>query len=284
MHSMTDIYAGIAIMATIAVLLALLGLRAGRCWSRRRVFFMAVLTVAFMLLFGTQWLDSIWMIHLLPVSNAIVVANWLLPATGLLIGLTWHLLPRPVWRKCLFIVPLAAIAVWRFHGPLSGRPPEDIQDRWNADVCLQSSSSSCGAAAAATLLRAAGIPATEAEMADLCLTRPHGTTLHGLYRGLKLKTSGGPWRVELVSTPAALRASAAPVLINVGLPRATANLDPRYQREWGWTPGSSHTVVLFAFLPTGTIDMADPAVGRERWFTADLDVLWRHQGLRLVRR
>ena len=281
---MTDIYAGIAIMTTVAALLALLGLRAGRCWPRRLVFLLAMLTVAFMFLFGTQLLDSIWMIRLLPVSNAIVVANWLLPATGLLIGLAWHLLPSPLWRRLLFVVPLAGIGVWRFHGPLSGRPPGNIQDRWNADVCLQSSSSSCGAAAAATLLRAPGIAATEAEMADLCLTRRQGTTLHGLYRGLRLKTSGTPWRVEILTSPQALRTSATPVLLNVGLPRATANLDPRYERDWGWTPGSSHTVVLFAFLPGGTIAMADPAVGPEQWFTADLDLLWRRQGLRLVRR
>jgi len=83
----------------------MLGLRAGRCWPRRRTILVVAITVTFMLLFGTLLLDSVWMIRLLPVSNAIVVANWQLPATGLLIGFDWHLLPRPVWRRCLLIVP-----------------------------------------------------------------------------------------------------------------------------------------------------------------------------------
>ena len=35
-------------------------------------------------------------------------------------------------------------------------------------------------------------------MAELCLTR-RGTSWMGLYRGLKLKTEGTPWKVEMVS-------------------------------------------------------------------------------------
>lgn len=193
-------------------------------------------------------------------------------------------MPRPLWRRCLLTVPLAAIGIWRLYGPLAGTPPGDIQDRWGDGVCLQSSYGSCGAAAAATLLQLAGINATEAEMAELCLTRPHGTTLHGLYRGVKLKTAGTAWRVEIVGGPvAALRESSMPVLLNVGLPLNTAGLDPRYKEDWGWTPGSSHSVVLLGFRSDGRVEIADPAVGREHWFETGLETLWRGQGLRLVK-
>jgi hypothetical protein len=227
----------------------------------------------------------VWMLRLLPVSNAIVMANWQLPAAGLVIGLAWHVLPRPMWRRCLLIVPLAALGVWRSYSPLIGGPPDDLRNRWKGEVCLQSSFSSCGAAAAATLLRAAGIEASEAEMAGLCLTRSSGTTLHGLYRGLKLKTSGTAWRVEITGgSVGALRGSGTPVLLNVGLPRRAEGIDPRYQRDWGWLPGFKHSVVLFGFLPDGKIEVGDPAVGREQWFEVALDALWHGQGLRLVRR
>ncbi len=282
---MGDIWIGISIMAVVAVMLATLGQAIGRRWPRRRIMLLVALVVTFMLLFARLGLDSAWMLRLLPVSNAIVVANWQLPAAGLVIGLAWHLLPRPVWRKCLLLVLLAALGIWRFCGPLLGSPPDDIRNRWNDRVCLQSSFSTCGAAAAATLLRAAGIDADEAQMVELCLTRQHGTTLHGLYRGLKLKTSGTAWRVEVLSPSVdALRTSDTPVLLTVALPSRAGHIDPRYQRDWGWSPGCSHSVVLFGFLPDGKLEVADPAVGREQWFDADLDVLWHGQGLRLVKR
>jgi len=281
---MSDIYIGIAIMAAASAALAVLGLRIGKQWSRRRAILLLALVVTFMLCFARLLLDSTWMLRLLPFSNAIVTANWQLPAAGLVVGLAWHLLPRPAWRRCLFIVPLAALGIWRFLGPVTGPSLTGFRTLSNGSVCIQSSFSSCGPAAAATLLRAAGIDANEAEMAELCLTRSRGSTLHGLFRGLKLKTAGTGWRVEIVASSVdALRSSGTPVLLNVWLPRGVTNVDPRYERDWGWTPGRSHSVVLFGFLPDGKIDVGDPGVGREQWFTAALKVLWHGQGLRLVK-
>lgn len=281
---MHDIVAGIAIMAVATLMLGTAGLWIGRHHSRRRTTLLLALTVGFMLIFARSLLDSGWMLRLLPFSNAIVLANWQLPATGLVTGLAWHLLPRPVWRRCLVILPLAALGIWRFYGPLGGDKP-NIRNRWSGDVCLQSSFSSCTPAAAATLLRAAGIEASEAEMSELCLTRNRGTTFHGLYRGLKLKTVGTPWRVEVVPADLRiLRSLDGPVLLNVGLPRNPTGIDPRYQQNWGWTPGTSHSVVLLGRLPAGKIEMADPAYGREEWNDSALDTLWRGQALRLVER
>jgi hypothetical protein len=270
-------------MALAATAFFAMGLQIGRRWPRRRTIPLLASVIVFMLVFARVLLDSVVMLRLLPFSNAIVVANWQLPAAGLVIGVAWHLLPRPVWRRCLLIVPLAALGIWRFYGPLMGSPPAGIENRWSEGVCIQSSHSTCGAAAAATLLRVAGIDASESEMADLCLTRTHGTTFHGLYRGLSLKTAGTHWRVEIVrSSLDALRTSDRPILLNVGLPRDTAGIDPRYERDWGWTPGTSHSVVLFRFLPDDKMEVGDPAVGREQWFTESLHALWHGQALRLV--
>lgn len=281
---MADLYAGIVIMGLIAIALGALGYQLGRRWPRPRTVALLIAIIAFIFLFSAVLLDSVWMIRLLPVSNVIVVGNWALPAAGLVIGLTWHALPRPAWRRCLLIVPLAAVGLWRFWGPLTGSPPTDMERRWNGDVCLQSSFSTCGPAAAATLLHAAGIEADEAELAELCLTRDTGTTLHGLYRGLKLKTDGTPWRVEVVSSLDALAGCDTPVLINVGLPRNRAGIDPRYERDWGWVPGYLHSVVVFSFLPDEHVDIGDPAIGREQWHRDGVTTLWHGRGLRLVKR
>ena len=122
-------------------------------------------------------------------------------------------------------------------------------------------------------------------MARLCLTTDRGTTNHGLYRGLRLKTAGTPWNVESFRTDSAgLRGFSGPALLVVRLDTGSA-VDPRYEKLWGWTPGVSHTVVFFGFSDGGTkTEMGDPGVGREQWSARDLHVLWHGEGLRLVRR
>lgn len=57
-------------------------------------------------------------------------------------------------------------------GPISDR---DFRDRWEADVCRQSTPSTCGAASAATILRQAGFPITEREVARECFSYWSGT-------------------------------------------------------------------------------------------------------------
>lgn len=85
-RAMGDIYVGSAIMGAVTVVLAVLGQWIGRRWPRRRVVVLLALVVVFMLLFAKLLLDSVWMLRLLPFSNAIVVANWQLPASGLVSG------------------------------------------------------------------------------------------------------------------------------------------------------------------------------------------------------
>ena len=155
-------------------------------------------------------------------------------------------------------------------------------------MCVQTTPATCSPAAAATLLRAHGIAATEAEMAALCLTRERGTAALGLYRGLKLKTAGTPWDVEVFHTdPAGLRAlvPAGPAILTVRFDPGPG-IDPRYEQLWGWLPGVQHTVVVFGFTAAadGKVEMGDPVAGREHWSAKDLSVLWHGEGMRLVKR
>ena len=113
-------------------------------------------------------------------------------------------------------------------------------------------------------------------MAQLCLTSKRGTRLHGLYRGLRIKTQTTHLRVAVRSTGLAhLRTNVAiPVILYVKLSQQVPEEDPRYSRDWGWRVGVPHTVVLFRFAGNDLIDMGDPGVGREFWDTQALKDLW----------
>jgi len=63
--------------------------------------------------------------------------------------------------------------------------PGELHDEWRDDVCLQSTESSCGPAAAATLLRAHGVQAREAELARECFTSRGGTENWYLARAIR---------------------------------------------------------------------------------------------------
>jgi hypothetical protein len=43
-------------------------------------------------------------------------------------------------------------------------------------------------------------------------------------------------------------------------------------------------VLLARWLPNERVEMADPDVGKEQWTVGDLQVLFQHRGMRLVRR
>ena len=60
-----------------------------------------------------------------------------------------------------------------------------FQDKWMEGVCLQSSESSCGPASAATLLRLAGVMATEREIARESYTTRRGTENWYLIRTMR---------------------------------------------------------------------------------------------------
>src|SRR5207253_1045390 len=128
------------------------------------------------------------------------------------------------------------------------------------------------------------IPATEAEMARLCLSGRAGTPLYGLFRGLKLKTRDTNWDVELISLNIddLRRENALPAVLVAELTDAKA-ADRRYSEDWGWIPGVQHAVVAFR-IDERRVEIGDPAIGRERWLLEALRVLWHGVALKLVPR
>jgi hypothetical protein len=278
---MADLYTAMALMLAAAAVAIFVGRRVSRATAPRVAGILALLTCAFIVCFALMFRDHLLLTRLVPSSAAIVYTNPLPPAVALLCGIGWHRMPGSAWRKGVLLLPLALLCLYQSYGVLPGNPPP-LDERWTDGVCRQTSSASCSAAAAATLLRAYDIDTTEAEMAELCLTRQGGTPMLGLYRGLKLKTAGTGQRVQTFRGDlATLHAETRPVILSVRLDRRPG-VDPRYEQQWGWAPGVAHSVVFFGFRADGKAEIGDPAVGREHWRVQDLEVLWHGEGLRLV--
>jgi hypothetical protein len=283
---MTDLYAGVAIVVSFSIFLALLAYRFARD-PRRRAAGVAVAVVAAAVLVANvvYWRDSLWPARLLPFSNVIVLADLSIPLAAILIGAGAALMPGSPWRRSVLLLPLAVLGSWSTLTTLAAQAPI-TRDHWTAGVCRQTTSATCSPAAGATLLAAVGIPTTEAEMAHLCLTTLQGTSSRGLYRALKLKTAGTGYDVRVFHGDLpALRAALAdgPLVLTVKLVPVPGT-DPRFQREWGWAPGVSHSVVVFGTLLDALYDVGDPSVGREPWDRRALDTLWHGEALQVVRR
>lgn len=283
---MGDLALGYGVLAVLALGLFLLTARLARGLSPRACDVLALAVVALLLLYiRTLWYD-LRLASWLPVSNLIVLGNWLPLFAAVLAGIVAVRMTGSLWRRRLMLAELTAAGAIAAVYPVLGFPPQ-CGERWDKlGTCLQTTSYTCSPAAAATLLRKHGIDATEQEMAGLCLTR-WGTSWQGLYRGLKLKTAGTPWDVVVcqVSADELLAARNGPLILSVGLDR-TAPADGSFTREFGWVPGVSHSVVLERFTSTGAAVIADPSceMSREQWDRQTLTTLSRGYGLRLVPR
>lgn len=283
-----EIWLPISLMLMLSVAIAVaVGTFAGRLPKRAVVPVGLSLAAAFigfiMSLRGrVEWLSII------PLADAVIYADWTPLLGAAVIGFAWKHIPGTRWRRLTTLAPLSALTLWLAYGTLL-RPTPHCNDSWQGDVCLQTSESSCSAACAATLLRIAGQSATEGELARLCLTcdprgsEPGGTTLHGLYRGLKLKTAGTDLQVDAkpVMLEDLLEDGSGPWIISVGLTHQQA-ADPIYQEQYGWSPGMRHSVVLFRQVKSDRVEIGDPSVGHEQWSLDDLRVLWRGDAIRLL--
>lgn len=282
---MTDIYVALAIITCVSALLFCAALwLAGRLRRRARLA-LTIAALALLVLAAIYGRDHVGLAKVLPFTSLIVLGNLEIPAAAFFAGLSWRSIDPPTGRRAMVLAPLLVVCAYRMFVPLAGRPP-DCRGQWNRGVCLQTSDATCSAAAAATLLAHYQIKATEQEMADLCLTRPAGTYMHGLYRGLKRKTADAPLRVQTFTGDVdglRERTKDGPVVISVGLSR-WSDADPVYAQRYGWTPGVKHTVVLYGFLPGDRVEIGDPSVGRERWSVKDLQTLYRGEGMKLVAR
>jgi hypothetical protein len=283
---MTDLALGYAAQAAVAIVLFLVTL-----WLARRLSVAAangvnLLVVAALLDYiRCIWFDS-GLAAWLPWSNLIVIGNWLPLFLAVIAALVWLRTAYAPCRRAVLCSALAACGTFAGLYPVLGFAPR-CENRWDdLGTCVQTTPYTCSPACAATLLAKYGIRTTEAEMADLCLTR-YGTSWQGLYRGLKLKTAGTQWDVQVcdVSADDLMQQDGGPMILSVGLP-ADASANTEYTREFGWVPGVNHSVVLECWQPGELARVSDPQdeMAREHWDLETMRILFRGTMLRLVPR
>ncbi|HSI36286.1 MAG TPA: cysteine peptidase family C39 domain-containing protein [Tepidisphaeraceae bacterium] len=280
----SDLIIAIAVMLGLA---ALVGSTTYALTRRRRAGVAITVAIALLSLTLTQILwarDAIWALRWLPARTLVVYGDWTPLLVAGVIGAGWRLLPGRPARRCVLVVPLAGLTLWHAYAGLFERPAGELHvvDRWQRGICRQSTQTTCGPAAAATLLARYAIRATEPEMAGLCLTTRDGTSLRGICRGLAIKATGMPLRVTPVVGGIDELAAQAPAILSVYL-ADTEKHDPRFHREWGWAPGVRHVVVLLGRRADGRFEIGDPAMGPEAWDRRALEALWHGDGVRLVR-
>lgn len=282
---MSDLYLAMLLMTVLAGITFAAVRQLVRPWSQRTTNVLALAVVALMIAYVAVVWDKWWLAQVLPFSSLIVLGNWFPLWAAVLAALVCQQTQRR-WRCGLHLAFLATVSGFSVVAPLIGDPPACGRSWESGGICIQTTHATCSPACAATLLGFCGIEAEEQEMAELCLTRK-GTTWQGLYHGLKRKTAGTAWDVEVVRYDLdQLRSlSGEPVILRVGLAR-DARVSPDYEREFGWRPGTGHSVVFLGFLPNGQVEVADPTpgIGRERWTVEDLKTLWDGQTVRLLRR
>lgn len=223
----------------------------------------------------TQWPDLLFLLDAwLPLALVIAVAAVRAqpPAARVRTGVVSALLVGVA-----LVVQLRAL---RDPPPLAGAGSRSSAVR--TGVVLQSAPSSCGAAAAATLLRALAVDpaATEADLAVRCRTDGwRGTSDLGLFRGLRLSAPGREVRFVWPGLDG-LRARTTPCLVFVGLDEGAATT-PEHRAvlrdQCGWSEGVSHAVVFYGLARDAEGDcvwIGDPRIGRERWPLRDFVALW----------
>lgn len=280
---MTDLAVGLAAMLLLSAGIGALAWRLTKD-AKRETLTRAALGTVLLLVIYLRWLhDSAVLAWLIPTPAVLVLGRWHLLFAVVLAVLAWRRMNAPHWRKALVSGLLLIVAGYGAYWDLLAPSAVVRVEVENTGVTIQSTPSSCSAAAAVTFLRAHGIETTEREMARLCFTTTRGTSFHGLVRGLRIKTRGTGWTVQPfhASSIGGLRkrTRSRPAMIWVRLDSGS-NVDPRYERDWGWVPGLSHAVVLFRF-DGDRAEMGDPSVGREFWNVKGLKDLWHGEGIRL---
>ncbi|MBI3854474.1 MAG: hypothetical protein HY293_02155, partial [Planctomycetes bacterium] len=172
---------------------------------------------------------------------------WFLFPAMFIFGVGILLLRRSVWKRDALLVVAGVLAVFCGAGAvIMDRPHELTGTVDEKGICLQTSGYSCSAASAAMLLHHYGVPATEKEMAELCVTRAGnsrvaGTTECGVMRGLRRKLAGqgapviSTQPVDRMPTPALVAIQLGPqlshsILVTSVEPDQVRVIDPLYGR------------------------------------------------------
>lgn len=215
------------------------------------------------------YLKWIWdrpvLTQFLPFSNAIILGNWLPIVGAFFVGVCIRTRRILFLRRTVLGATLGCLCGYSLVSPILGNAPECGPSGLTGRIMeFQTTHQTCSAVCAANLLRLHDIPATEEELAELCLTR-RGTHWLGVYRGLKLKTAGTKWYVvvEEVSPKDLTRGTHPPGVLALTFTKESA----AHRIETGFAPEIGHAVVCLGSPQAGVLDVFDPApdYGFESW-------------------
>ena len=260
-----DIALAIAILLCASAILASAGSRFSR--SRKSANVLALCAVVLTLAFAGLLHGRLVLARLIPLSNAIVLGNWLPLGAALLAGVVHGQPDVPKWRKGALMLALFAVGWLSVVWSISPHAPFQPLNCYANGVCIQSTPTTCSACSVVTLLGHYGIESSELEMAELCLTGGRGTNLLGIYRGLVKKTQTTPYQVrtivqysfedlqrnELWPMLVPLRQSELGAVLPVGNQQSSSLW---LQQLFGTT---DHCVVIFGFTDYGTVRIGDPS-------------------------
>lgn len=264
------------VLLQIALMLCAWRRTAPIAYGKALIFALLALAAVWTLLIN----DSPRVIALAPFKYAVVLFNLVPLLFAGAVALMTAIRPKALSRAIVFSALLLSVDFY-FWGGAFYTPFKSI-DRWNGVCCLQSTEYTCGAAAAATLLKVHGINTNEAEMIPLCLTGFRGTSYWAQYHGLSVQA--GAHGMRAVVSDASFDAFLArnePALIGVMLTPELDAKDKRYSDKWHWSVNVAHAVVFLGTSGDGHVLIADPSFGLERWRSEALRDLWRNRAMYL---
>jgi hypothetical protein len=231
------------------------------------------------LLFGIGYVfflrDSSLQILLIRNANTIFYGKWLLIIAGFAAGILTRISSVRKWRRIALVSALLAASSMDFLCYFIYPRPEggNVTEKW---LSTQTTESTCSAAAAASLLRIHGIEVSEEEMIRACLSTIKGTPWQGVWRGVNLYAH--PEYMAVLVRGIDSNNIEFPILISAEF-NSSNEEHTKYVNQWGWKPGTPHSVVLFERTKNGYLTVGDPSIGIDRWDDEALEVLWDGQGI-----
>lgn len=220
--------------------------------------------VALLLIHGVWLADHLRWGNLLPWREVWLWSNPTGWGAGMLVGAAWRLLPDVKWQKALLCAAMAGLGVDRSIGWMYRERAVLGRERWEGNVCRQTTKSSCGPAAVASALRALGITTSEKDMAEAGMTRAAGTSNLGIYRALRAGLDGTSYRIRAyVGEPEGL--TAFPAVVSIESQGVAVGLIP---------VGAKHAVAVLGRDEQGRWIVADPYAGMQRWNPEWLQSVW----------
>jgi hypothetical protein len=270
----------ICLISALSVVAFFCGLKIGHQLGKKGRYSLLIVS----LLIGIGYVfflrDSSLQILLIRNANTIFYSKWLLIIAGFAAGVLAQISSVKMWRRAVLILVLLAVSSMDFLCYFIYPRPEggNVTEKW---LSMQTTESTCSAAAAASLLRIHGIEVSEKEMIRVCLSTIKGTPWQGVWRGVNLYAP--PEHKAVLIRGIDSKNIEFPMLISAEFDSSNEE-HTKYVSQWGWKPGTPHSVVLFERTKDGYLTVGDPSIGIDRWDNEALEVLWNGQGIVLKKK